>query len=130
MRPLLGLCAAALMSVAFSSAYAADESTIVTTTEATATAIVVDATQPLSLEEMAAAAGGDGVVINSQTRQQLTATATGNTVNAETLNTGNVSFAGGALDGFNGIGNFVVNTGANNTLQGAININIITVPTP
>ena len=40
---------------------------------------------------------------------------------------GDVHFDDNALQGFNGVGNFVVNTGAQNTLQGAITINIMTV---
>nr|WP_312052894.1 hypothetical protein [Brevundimonas diminuta] len=36
-----------------------------------------------------------------------------------------------AFSGFNGIGNFVMNSGNNNNLQGAITINIVTTaPNP
>ena len=86
--------------------------------------------QTLSAEEMAAASGGQGVSVEVLTRQQLSGVTTGNTVNAGTLTSGDVTFSADALQGFSGVGNFVINTGANNTLQGAINISIVTAPGP
>ncbi|HEY8617348.1 hypothetical protein [Phenylobacterium sp.] len=86
------------------------------------------AERALSLAEMEGASGGQGVSVEVLTRQQLSGTTSGNTVNAGTLTSGDVSFGAEALDGFNGIGNFVINTGANNTLQGAINISVVTTP--
>jgi hypothetical protein len=83
---------------------------------------------PLALDELADASGGEGIAVDVLTRQQLTATTSGNTVTAGVVNSGDVNLGAGALNGFNGIGNFVINTGANNTLQGAINISIVTVP--
>jgi hypothetical protein len=85
-------------------------------------------TPPLSLEEMGDLNGRQGVTVDVLTTQQLTGTTSGNTVTAGTINSGDVSFSEGALDGFNGVGNFVINTGANNTLQGAINISVVTTP--
>ena len=82
----------------------------------------------LSLAEMEEASGGQGVTVEVLTRQQLSGSTSGNTVNAGTLTSGDVSFGAEALDGFSGIGNFVINTGANNTLQGAINISVVTTP--
>ncbi len=84
----------------------------------------------LSADELAEASGGQGVTVDVMSRQQLTGSTSGNTVNAGTLTSGEVSFGPNALDGFNGVGNFVINTGANNTLQGAINITIVTTPLP
>ena len=84
----------------------------------------------LPASEMASLSGGEGVDVAVLTRQQLTGTTTGNTVNAGTVTSGAVNFSDNALSGFRGIGNFVVNTGANNTLQGAINISIVTTPGP
>lgn len=86
--------------------------------------------QTLTVEELEGASGGQGVSIDVLTRQQLSGTTTGNTVNAGTLTSGDVTFGADALDGFSGVGNFVINTGANNTLQGAINISIVTTPGP
>lgn len=88
------------------------------------------AVAPLPASEMASLAGGEGVDVAVLTRQQLTGTTTGNTVNAGTVTSGAVNFSDNALSGFRGIGNFVVNTGANNTLQGAINISVVTTPGP
>jgi hypothetical protein len=88
------------------------------------------APRALSSEEMAALSGGDSVSVEVSTRQQLTGTTTGNTITAGTLTSGPVTFSQDSLSGFNGIGNFVVNTGANNTLQGAINISVVSTPTP
>jgi hypothetical protein len=85
---------------------------------------------PLPASEMASLSGGEGVDVTVLTRQQLTGATTGNTVNAGTMTSGAVNFSDNALSGFRGIGNFVVNTGANNTLQGAINISVVTTPGP
>ncbi|HEY8570968.1 hypothetical protein [Phenylobacterium sp.] len=86
--------------------------------------------EPLALtaEEMESASGGQGISVEVLTRQQLSGTTSGNTVTAGTLTSGDVSFGADALDGFSGVGNFVINTGANNTLQGAINISVVTTP--
>lgn len=84
----------------------------------------------LSSSEMASLAGGEGVDVAVLTRQQLTGATTGNTVNAGTVTSGAVNFSDNSLSGFRGIGNFVINTGANNTLQGAINISVVTTPGP
>ncbi len=84
----------------------------------------------LSPSEMATLSGGEGVDVAVLTQQQLTGTTTGNTVNAGSVTSGAVNFSDNALSGFRGIGNFVVNTGANNTLQGAINISVVTTPGP
>jgi hypothetical protein len=82
----------------------------------------------LSAEEMDAMSGRQGVQVDVMTSQQITGSTSGNTITAETINTGDVSFSDGALGGFNGVGNFVINTGANNTLQGAINLSVVTTP--
>ena len=82
----------------------------------------------LSAAEMETLSGGSGINVNATTAQQLTGSTSGNTVTAETITSGSVSFSQDALNGFKGVGNFVINTGANNTLQGAINLSIITSP--
>lgn len=94
-------------------------------------AAAVDAWPPtLGVDEMSAIRGGDGVSLQVLSSQQLTATSSGNVVNAGSLSSGPVNFSPEALSGFTGVGNFVINTGANNTLQGAINVSIGTAPTP
>lgn len=86
---------------------------------------------PLGVDDLEAISGQG---VHSETtllsEQDLSATSTGNTITADTVRSGDVSFGAGALGAFSGVGNFVVNTGNNNTLQGAISVNIITTPTP
>lgn len=82
----------------------------------------------LAPEELDALSGGDAVEVNVLNNQQLTATSSGNTVTAGVISSGDVTFSGEALSGFSGIGNFVVNTGANNVLQGSISVNIVGAP--
>jgi hypothetical protein len=82
----------------------------------------------LSEADLAALSGGEKITVSLLSNQQLTGTTTGNTITADTLNTGAITFGQQALGNYAGVGNFVINTGANNTLQGAINISIITTP--
>ena len=87
--------------------------------------------QPLDPAELHDLNGRQGVVVVVASDQLLKATNSGNSVNANTVGSGGITFAGGAFAGYNGIGNFVMNTGHNNNLQGAITINIVTTgPTP
>lgn len=74
--------------------------------------------------ELAALSGGESHV-QVLTNQNLSAISTGNTVEAGTVVSGDISFTGDALSGFSGIGNFVVNTGHNNTLQGSISVSVV-----
>lgn len=80
---------------------------------------------PLSAEAMGEISAGTEVSMLVLTKQQLTATTSNNIVNADTLLSGAVTFSPNALTGFAGIGNFVINTGANNSLQGAINVSVV-----
>lgn len=59
---------------------------------------------------------------------QLTATNSGNSVTAGSVTSGGIAFSSNALSGFSGVGNFVMNTGNNNNLQGSITVNIGSVP--
>jgi len=82
--------------------------------------------QALSASDLAALSGGaspSGVAI---TKQTLTAVNSGNSLNADTITTGDVSIGAGAFNGFNGVGNFVFNTGNNNNVQGSLSVTIIT----
>lgn len=123
MRPITGLIALAAATFAA----AAQAQTDPKPAEPQSPAAAAGA-PTLSLQEMAEASGGQGVALEVLTRQQLSGTTSGNTVTAGTMTSGDVSFGADALDGFSGVGNFVINTGANNTLQGAINISIVTTP--
>jgi len=82
----------------------------------------------LPLDELADIRAGQESTVDVLSNQQLTATNSGNTIVAGAVRSGDVVFSGAALSNFNGVGNFVVNTGANNNLQGAINLTIVNVP--
>jgi hypothetical protein len=87
--------------------------------------------QPLGVAELHDLNGRQGVIVVVASDQLLKATNSGNSVTANTVGSGAITFAGGAFAGYNGVGNFVMNTGHNNNLQGAITINIVTTgPTP
>jgi hypothetical protein len=77
---------------------------------------------PIDDAELGAISGGQEVIVSALSNQQLTASNSG-TVEANQVTTGNVEFSTGA---YSGIGNFVVNTGNNNNLQGVIGVNIAT----
>lgn len=61
--------------------------------------------------------------------QVLSAESLGNRIEADEITTGAVSVANGAFQGFSGIGNFVINTGNNNNVQGAISVAVHLAPT-
>lgn len=85
---------------------------------------------PIAIEDLGEMSGGQGVNVQLLSNQQLTATSSGNSVTAGSIQSGDVAFSANALQGFSGIGNFVINTGANNNLQGSINVSIVTAPNP
>jgi hypothetical protein len=74
------------------------------------------------LSEMSGSASPTGVAI---TNQSLSAVNSGNQVNADSVVTGSVNLQSGAFNGFNGVGNFVFNTGNNNNLQSTLSVTII-----
>jgi hypothetical protein len=79
--------------------------------------------QAVSSDDLAGMSGGTAVAV---TNQNLNAVNAGNTVTADTLTTGDVTLQSNAFSGFSGIGNFVINTGNNNNLQGSLSVTIIT----
>ncbi len=88
---------------------------------------------PMASDDLASVSAGTGVdvnVVTSQTfsNQQLSATNTGNTVIADKVTNGDISFSGDALNGYSGVGNFVMNTGNNNNLQGSVSVTIGGLP--
>jgi hypothetical protein len=85
---------------------------------------------PMSDQDLAGISGGAAPQIQALTRQNLTAAVSGNSLNAETIESGAINFSANALSGFNGIGNFVINTGNNNVLQGSLSVTIVTAPSP
>ena len=50
----------------------------------------------------------------------------GNSLSADNITTGDISVGAGAFNGFNGVGNFVFNTGNNNNVQGSLSVTIMT----
>ncbi|MGD9981260.1 MAG: hypothetical protein AB7H66_01000 [Hyphomonadaceae bacterium] len=82
----------------------------------------------LSVEDMDALSGGTGVEVVIDTGQVLTATNTGNTVTSEVVGSGQVNIGSGAFAGYEGVGNFVINTGHNNNLQSSMNVTIVLTP--
>jgi hypothetical protein len=81
----------------------------------------------LSLEELGELRGGETIVIQDTT-QTLTANNAGNSVNGDTIGSGAVNLSSNAFNGYDGIGNFVINTGHNNNLQGSISVSIAMTP--
>jgi len=77
------------------------------------------------LSKMSGGASSTGVAVTSQT---LSATNSQNSVSANSVITGNVTLQSGTFNGFNGVGNFVFNTGNNNNVQGSLSVTIITPP--
>ena len=75
--------------------------------------------------DLGSLSGGQGVMAISE--QQLKALNSGNEVNAQSVTNGAASVN---LSGFSGLGNFVVNTGNNNNLQGTMSVNITLAPSP
>lgn len=72
-----------------------------------------------------------GVTATALSSQLLQAVNSGNSVQADRIRSGDISIMSNAFAGFGGVGTFVMNTGNNNNLQGAVTINIVTTaPTP
>jgi hypothetical protein len=87
-------------------------------------------TELLSSDDMDALSGGTGVEVIVDTDQFLTATNNGNTVTGDTVGSGQVTIGSGAFSGYDGIGNFVINTGHNNNLQSSMNVSVVLTPVP
>ncbi len=80
---------------------------------------------PMTADQLAEVSGGQSLVANALTTQTLSASVSGNQINAGTIQSGAVSFDKGAFSGFNGVGNFVINTGNNNILQGSLSVTVV-----
>ncbi|MFK0300242.1 hypothetical protein ACIQTU_13600 [Brevundimonas sp. NPDC090276] len=80
---------------------------------------------PLSADELEGESGWQGVMVYAGSTQNLTATNSGNSIHAGTVGSGDINLAEGAFAGFSGIGNFVVNSGHNNNLQGSLSIIVV-----
>lgn len=80
----------------------------------------VDDDGDLSDEELDAARGGSTIVVGNQT---LNAVNSGGVINGD-FSAGSISLSDNALTNFNGFGNLVINTGAQNNLQSGMNVTI------
>ena len=74
--------------------------------------------------ELANYRGGQNVVTGNQT---LNSNTTGNTINGN-YTAGSINILNSAFSNFNGIGNFAINTGAQVSLQSAMNLTINVSP--
>jgi len=79
-------------------------------------------------DDLESVSAGESVEVNVLTNQQLTANNTGNSVNAQSVVNGDISLSGSALNGYSGVGNFVMNTGNNNNVQGSVSVTIASSP--
>lgn len=82
--------------------------------------------EPLSVSDLARLSGGASPTGIAVTTQDLSASNSGNSVNASSIVTGNINVPASAFSGYNGVGNFVFNTGNNNNVQGSLSITIVT----
>jgi hypothetical protein len=62
--------------------------------------------------------------------QDLSGINTGNAINAASVTNGDVNIGPSAFSGFNGVGNFVMNTGNQDNINGALIVNIMAAPGP
>ena len=90
------------------------------TAPASASGAAPVATRPLDDSTLSDTRGGQGFVIGNQT---LKSSLSGNTI-AGNYTAGAVSFSDNAFSNFSGMGNVVINTGAQASLQSAMNITV------
>lgn len=83
----------------------------------------------MSLAELGGYVGtgaeGDSVIITDETLQALNHD---NVVVGDVVRTGDIILARGGLSGFDGIGNFIMNTGHQNNLQSSMSVSILLGP--
>jgi hypothetical protein len=84
----------------------------------------------MSADDLGALSGGTGVDVDVITEQTLNAVNTGNTVTGDTVSSGEINIGANAFSGFEGVGNFVMNTGHNNNLQSTVSVSVVLAPTP
>jgi hypothetical protein len=83
---------------------------------------------PLSADGLSAIRAGEAPQLTVANRQSVTALSSGNSVEADSVISGNVDFSQNAFSGFSGIGNIVVNTGNNNVIQGTLSVTVVGLP--
>jgi hypothetical protein len=81
---------------------------------------------PVSGSGLGGTRGGTDITFNgAMTNQDLNAVNTGNTINAAALTNGPVTIGTNAFSGFNGVGNFIMNTGNQNNIQGTLSVSVL-----
>lgn len=79
----------------------------------------------MSLEDLSEMSGGSALENAILTEQTLQALVQGNRVTGYIVGSGDIRLGSNAFSGFEGIGNFVLNTGHNNALQSSMNVSIL-----
>jgi hypothetical protein len=110
----------ALASPAFADPSAASRPAPATQPDQGASPAATDGLTTLSDGDLDRLRGGQEIVLTNQT---LTAITSGNVINGN-FTAGNVSISDFALSNFNGIGNLLINTGAQVSLQTGMNLTI------
>jgi hypothetical protein len=82
----------------------------------------------ISATDLNGMSGGANPTNMAASSQTVTAVNAGNSINADSVVTGNVNLQSGTFSGFTGVGNFVFNTGNNNNLQGTLSVTILIPP--
>jgi hypothetical protein len=88
---------------------------------------------PLGAGGLAGTQGGSNVNINANivaaiSDNDLNAVNTGNSISANTITNGAVNIGTNAFSGFSGIGNFLMNTGNQNNIEGTLSVDIVAAP--
>jgi hypothetical protein len=90
-----------------------------------------DAT-PMDAGSLAKTQGGSNTsvsAVGALSEQDLTASNTGNAITGSFTN-GTINIGSNAFSGFNGVGNFVMNTGNQDNIQGTLSINVVIANIP
>jgi hypothetical protein len=82
----------------------------------------------MSSDDLNDLSGGTGVTAVVLTDQTLTAVNSGNSVTGNTVDSGQVTIGANAFSGYDGVGNFIINTGHNNNLQSSMNVTVVLAP--
>lgn len=84
-----------------------------------------DGAEVMSLDDLSELSGGTALENAILTDQTLLALVQGNRVSGYIVGSGDIRLGSNAFTGFEGIGNFVLNTGHNNALQSSMNVSIL-----
>jgi hypothetical protein len=128
MKSVTRLYQAAFLIAGLASANPAFAQDALTVTDQAPIALAPAAEEIMSLEELGEFVGGtagDSVVITDETLQAINHD---NVVVGEVVRSGDITLANGGLSSFDGIGNFIMNTGHQNNLQSSMSVSILLGP--